>query len=53
MKYILGILLIVIGAYLFWSIRNGGLPDIKDIEDVWDSDIQNNFREKYKDVQDD
>jgi len=34
MKYILGLILIGIGLYLFrCAMRQGGLPDIKDVQD--------------------
>ena len=32
MKYLVVLILIGIGIYLFYRIRNGGLPDINDVK---------------------
>ncbi len=45
MKYLVVIILIGAGVYLFYSIRNGGLPDIEDVQDYLE-EMHNKYGEK-------
>ncbi len=39
MQYLLGIILIIFGIYLFWRCESGELPDIEDVEtEIWEKE---------------
>ncbi len=48
MKYLLGIILIIFGIYLFWRCESGELPDIEDVKtEIWE-DVETEIWEKEK-----